>query len=92
MTWDGTPAAGTQTGKGVAIPAINTGANASVAVTFPQTYANPPVVQVQVVGTSRLTAGMVSASVTTTGFTVNFGNWSGANVGATAFDWIAEPA
>lgn len=86
------PAGGRQTGKGVTIPAIVNGANTNVAVTFPQAYVNPPVVEISIIGTSRLNWGMVAGSVTITGFTVNFGNFSGANVGATSFDWVAVPA
>jgi hypothetical protein len=89
MTWDGAPAGGTQTGKGVTVPAIGVSANANVAVTFAQPYASPPVVTV-IPFNGRLTPGMVAVS--TTGFTVNLANWSGGAAGATTLDWVAHPA
>lgn len=89
MTWDATPAAGVQTGKGVAIAALAMDAVTTIAVTFPQEYAAPPVVEVTPFN-ARLSWG--HASVTTTGFSVSFANWSSAACPGTTFDWVAHPA
>jgi len=78
-----------QAGRGVAVPAVAAGANVNVAVTFPRKFATAPVVN-PVPHDGRLNVGIVSTS--TTGFTVNFANWSGSDAAATTFDWSATPA
>lgn len=84
------PAAGRQTGKGVALPAVAAGDAVSVAVTFPTAYPSPPVVNPIPLGVSVYTWGL--AALSETGFTVRFANPSGGNGAATAFDWVADPA
>lgn len=83
------PAAGIQTGLGVSIPTIASGSSVTIAVTFPQAYASPPWVG-STPRNSRLNAS--NTSVSATGFSATFSNWSPGSMPGTTFDWAAIPA
>lgn len=87
--FDATPAVVVQSGSGVAVPATAAGVSSTVAVTFPAAYPTPPRFVDVMPRDARLTPGVTT--ITATGFSVTFGNWSPADAVAGTFSWQATP-
>lgn len=74
----------------VSVPAIASGANATVAVAFPAgMFPSAPVV-VCTPANGRLNVGLSNLSAS--GVTLTFFNWTSSGAGATTAHWTATPA